>query len=795
MGLTELLAILQFLDLEKVKKTMEKRGSFSAELAAVMPDSAIHHLAKVKSESNQSKMANCSAQLSFSPENEFVELLWENGQIVMQGQSSRTRKSSASAISLFDAPKVQGKGDEEDAVLPKPGKYGILESVINDFSSSGPSGHPGPVQDDEMVHWLNYPIDDYSEIFPELSEVDLNPLSAQNNTALVDKHSSYGQMSRDSHVVSVFDGNQEHKNTSRTAGGGLEFGRSRSSQVPLLQQHLVSASNIRSRVPDFTITNNVNSRQASCVNPIQASVSPGVSGPKMRKKDTTSTRPLQPNRDTGLMNFSHFSRPAALVKANLQSIVGAAGSHGGGGLRSSRKVSVASSNPTEPSVIEYTGGKNLAGSLHQPVPFAGKVDLRPPNKHSLELNSVEQSETICPEEASRNNRSPDQAMSSSFAASVALGRQESEKAFEPVVASSSVCSGNSAGGASYEHKFGLKRKSREHEESEYQSEDVEDESADVRKPIKATKRSRAAEVHNLSERRRRDRINEKMRALQELIPNCNKSKICLPQNDTSDEALSLGGFITNKMLGILLVDKASMLDEAIEYLKTLQLQVQIMSMGNGLCMPPMMLPAGMQHMRPPPMPHYPPIGIGVGMGMGFGMGMLDMAGTSGCPMIPVAPIHGLQYPCSSIPGPANLHGMPAASLQMFGIHGQGLPVSMPCPPFFPVSGFQVKEACTPAVSGATAFPVPDSVPCSSTTDQTQDKIPEPKKKGSHDCPQIQAPNQVTNESFEKSDMVQQTAPTSTNLNCNGDINSTVGRNEAAPTRGSSSFKLQHVLGV
>lgn len=65
------------------------------------------------------------------------------------------------------------------------------------------------------------------------------------------------------------------------------------------------------------------------------------------------------------------------------------------------------------------------------------------------------------------------------------------------------------------------------------------------------KRSRTAEVHNLSERvsmqsisvqrlipdsearatielialylqRRRDRINEKMRALQELIPNCNK---------------------------------------------------------------------------------------------------------------------------------------------------------------------------------------------------------------------------------------------------------------------------------
>ncbi|KAF5822096.1 putative transcription factor bHLH family [Helianthus annuus] len=38
----------------------------------------------------------------------------------------------------------------------------------------------------------------------------------------------------------------------------------------------------------------------------------------------------------------------------------------------------------------------------------------------------------------------------------------------------------------------------------------------------STKRPRSAEIHNLSERRRRDRINEKMKALQELIPRCNK---------------------------------------------------------------------------------------------------------------------------------------------------------------------------------------------------------------------------------------------------------------------------------
>ncbi|XP_021837795.1 transcription factor SPATULA isoform X2 [Spinacia oleracea] len=83
-----------------------------------------------------------------------------------------------------------------------------------------------------------------------------------------------------------------------------------------------------------------------------------------------------------------------------------------------------------------------------------------------------------------------------------------------------------------------------------------------------SKRSRAAEVHNLSEKRRRSKINEKMKALQNLIPNSNKT------------------------------DKASMLDEAIEYLKQLQLQVQMLSMRSGLNLHPMSLPEGQEILHP-----------------------------------------------------------------------------------------------------------------------------------------------------------------------------------------------------
>ncbi|KAK9138118.1 hypothetical protein Sjap_008712 [Stephania japonica] len=133
-----------------------------------------------------------------------------------------------------------------------------------------------------------------------------------------------------------------------------------------------------------------------------------------------------------------------------------------------------------------------------------------------------------------------------------------------------------------------KRKGREREEEEeeedddWHSEDAGLDSAITKKNVcvpTTPRRSRAAEVHNLSERRRRDRINEKMKALQELIPCCNKS------------------------------DKASMLDEAIEYLKSLQFQVQMMSMGS--CMMPFRFPGVHQYM--------PPLLMGMGMGMDAGL--------------------------------------------------------------------------------------------------------------------------------------------------------------------------------
>lgn len=138
----------------------------------------------------------------------------------------------------------------------------------------------------------------------------------------------------------------------------------------------------------------------------------------------------------------------------------------------------------------------------------------------------------------------------------------------------------------------LKRKARDADGS-CQSEAVELESAARNKKCQRSgpsRRTRAAEVHNQSERRRRDRINERMRALQELIPHCNKT------------------------------DKASMLDEAIEYLKSLQLQLQLMWMGNNMA--PLMIPGMQRYMSQTGM------AMKIGMGMGMGPSPLPSLGHS-----------------------------------------------------------------------------------------------------------------------------------------------------------------------
>lgn len=129
------------------------------------------------------------------------------------------------------------------------------------------------------------------------------------------------------------------------------------------------------------------------------------------------------------------------------------------------------------------------------------------------------------------------------------------------------------------------------------------------RPSQKRKRHRTTEMHNMTERRRRDKIKGKLKALQELIPNSHK------------------------------LDKATLLDEAIAYVKTLQLQVQNMH-SNKTC-----ISSGAMHCLH--MPHYP----FSHMGMGYGMGMTGMG-------------RGVHSPLMSMPSPvraANMVPMPGFS--------------------------------------------------------------------------------------------------------------------------------------
>ncbi|KAG1328315.1 transcription factor PHYTOCHROME INTERACTING FACTOR-LIKE 15 [Cocos nucifera] len=687
-----------------------------------MPLSEVHQTRKL--DANQSKMTNRSSDLpSFMPDSEFVELLWENGQIVMHGQSNRPRKSffpTTTTTTPFSSHtgRAQEK-DGRDVVISKTGHIEAVDPLVNDFSPTEASGDAGlNARDDDTVPWINYSIEDslrndyWQEYMLEFPGASPNSVSTRTDAVLTDRSHGFSQTAKDSRSV-------EHGRTTEQLAGGSDPSRINCSQLFQLSQERQSlAPSTKSRATELS-TRATSSTHHGLAGYLLSS--------RLEKQHLASSTLSQSSGSIGLMNFSHFSRPVALAKANLQSPDRLRNNTTGG-------------HPMESTVIDSTSG--LRSFLATPVlaSAAPKVDWRSTTKTQQERVSVEESDPNHDGNVDDNNSifpdSINRESSNVAVATMPSGKNETEKGPEAVVASSSMCSGN----GTYDPRHGAKRKTYEGEESGNHSEDHEHESTGLKKSATvrgtSTKRSRAAEVHNLSERRRRDRINEKMRALQELIPNCNK------------------------------VDKASMLDEAIEYLKSLQLQVQfltqIMSMGNGSCMLPLIPPAGIQHMRMPPMAHLAQMGVGMGMGMrlGCGMGMVDMNGSASCPVLPVAPVHGPQFPFPSIPGTQGLHGMPSSTgLPMFGIPGQGLPASMPNinPPIGSLPGLSATPNSTPGSAGMTDNPSPttDVSPSSTSKDRRQQSLDSEKiQKTSTDGSRIKNSTQEPKESLEKSTTMQ-----------------------------------------
>ncbi|CAM0881025.1 unnamed protein product [Alopecurus aequalis] len=440
--------------------------------------------------------------------NEFAELLWENGQAVVHGR----RKHPQPVFQPFGTGSsgVQEKhpsGDNMMAFTKAGSVFGMAPS-IHDFSSGLHATHENG--DDDTVPWIHYPIieDDDDNTAPALTTADYC--------------SDFFSELQEAAAANL--GSLPPSNPNATNNRGAPVASS--SRAAFKEIHGLSAPTTRTSQPQ---------------------------GPDL----AAAKQPRPSGSGEGVMNFSLFSRPAALARATLQSVQRPQGTD--------KLSSITTSNHMESTVFQTTSGQRSG-----PV-FADQRPMWSHPKDNVRFASApaptDRQEMVAREQVC-NNR--------------VVHKDAARKAPEAsTVATSSVCSAN---GAANDERWHQQKRKIQAECSASQDEDLDDESAGalIRSTSRSMKRSRTAEVHNLSERRRRDRINEKMRALQELIPNCNK------------------------------IDKASMLDEAIEYLKTLQLQVQMMSMGTGLCVPPMLLPPAMQHLQLSPMAHFPHLGMGLG---------------------------------------------------------------------------------------------------------------------------------------------------------------------------------------
>lgn len=629
-----------------------------------MPLSEFLRMSRRKLESDQQMS---TTQLTDIPKNDFVELVWDNGQLTMQGQSSRARKSHNLNNIPPHLPKPRGKY-LENGNSERKGKSGTVESFLDDGLPGVPSTDNDLHQHGDLVPWLNYSAE---EFLPDVFGVTVIEQA---------NHNTLSSMNKSSYIQTFGNSQKNHVPTNKKLEEsiGMNGSSSRTGLMPLRSSHeeKPSTPSFLSGVSDIancspSTTKNVVTRDSRHGRPS----TDGYLDMKIQKPDLAS-----PGSRSSLSNFPFISRHTSLQKANLHHSADLTASCSL--LETMANKEKTTANGTNPVESHGLRASNLQkeNDAHNQSSYSSKTEQIPSGSQPCEKSClVKKSYDFCQVEQGKDDLSLHQVTGSDSN----KGFTDGVKAAEPAVAASSVCSGSSGDRASNDQPQ-LKRKCHDIGESEYRSEDVDEESVGARKAASTrggagSKRGRAAEVHNLSERRRRDRINEKMRALQELIPNCNKT------------------------------DKASMLDEAIEYLKTLQLQVQVMSMGTGMWMQPMMFPAGMRHMHATHMPNFSPMGIGVG----YGMNMLDMNG--GFPMFPVPQMQMQHphFPSPTLSGPAKFSELVGPNILVPGHPGQGHPMSIPQAPMIPFSSHTSTNSS--AGVGVTAVGFQTELPSASQT--------------------------------------------------------------------------------
>ncbi|KAB1224084.1 Transcription factor PIF3 [Morella rubra] len=420
---------------------------------------------------------------------EFMELVWENGQILMRGRSGTTKKGDAcTGNSLY--PTSNARAESGGNMRSKGARLESVYSTLNGTAFSDPLGR---------------------------RDSALNPLSELYQLNLED-NTSKRLHPAGSHIFLEPD-NFRPRNGSKFVGGIPQLTTSSSS--------LLEPSSLQFQA------------SAALTRPSQSSIKTPLSMGGYHRS-TLPEHESNPDKRTATVNSSYL-RSAAHLKPNSQnsSVTQPMSSPV---LTRVQELKDRGRNPLESTVIAPAcGSKGATGLQNQP----GAKLIPPVVAKTKESHNDEVCQTI----GKHTSRRQLPGQSSSLVANTPSGKPDIIKLPEPTVSSSSVRSL----GASNDPAYSLRRTYEDTEESGYPRQgirrNVEEPQSIPKQAAPARnatggKRSRIAEVHSLSERRRRDKINKRMRILKDLIPNCKK------------------------------VDKASMLDEAIEYLKTLQLQLQ-----------------------------------------------------------------------------------------------------------------------------------------------------------------------------------------------------------------------------
>lgn len=403
-----------------------------------------------------------------SPENDLVELVWENGQIMMQGQFSRAKRSPSFTDLPSQSPVIRDKYSGH-VNTPKFVKFGGMESILDDAAPSVPSGEISLSHDDEMVPWLNYPVDDgfkqdfCSELLPEISGVTGNETSNHHNNnsfASTEKRNS-GRSVGQSHIVPVHNGgvNTEFRNGSKVCSSSTGLLNPYSS----LQGQICFPS-LGSGVSDVVMNSSNHKVDVSYVDSNQG----GLVSTKLQSKNVGSLS----GNGSRLLNFSHFSRPTALIRANLQKTDGLAASCSSvvEKMVTEEKEPPSSSRiPIKSTLIEQPKNDTVKETnFHNQLNLVGSmVDSRPEMRKPLdEACTAERADAPCQEDSIKNEN----CASLEICASTTKGVTDGEKSAAPVVAASSVCSGNSGERTSNDQTHNSKRKHHDLDESESRSE-------------------------------------------------------------------------------------------------------------------------------------------------------------------------------------------------------------------------------------------------------------------------------------------------------------------------------------